>query len=343
MKKVRLLYLGNNLSKKSKYKTTIFTLSELLSEEYTVDVYSDKLNKFRRLIEMCFQLVKKRKTTDFVLIDTFSTTAFYFSYITSLLARLFKLKYIPILHGGNLPERLDKSTKLSNHIFNNSYKNIAPSGYLEYEFNKRNYPTIKIPNVLELKNYNFKKRSILEPKLLYVRAFADIYNPKMAIYVLNELKKEFAKAKLCMVGPDRDGSLKEVENLVLELGLQDAVEFTGVLEKEIWHQKSEEFDVFINTTNFDNTPVSVMEVMALGIPIVSTNVGGVPYLLTDRKDAFLVEKNDVSEMVNAIKTYLKSPEIVDAFTTNARKKVEKFDWSYVKKYWNKILIVDDNQ
>jgi len=80
-----------------------------------------------------------------------------------------------------------------------------------------------------------------------------------------------------------------------------------------------------------------MEVMALGIPVVSTNAGGLPYLLEDKIDALLVDKNDVIGMVDAISQFLTSQVKVELLTKNARKKVEKFDWKYVKKDWNKLF------
>jgi glycosyltransferase involved in cell wall biosynthesis len=334
----KILYLGNNLSKKSKYETSIAILAKLLStEKHEVFVFSNKKNKAVRLLDMCCQLIKYRNTIDFLLIDTFSTSNFYYVFVTSQLAKLFSIRYITILRGGNLPARIDSSKKMANRIFHNSYCNVAPSGYLHYEFTKRGYKTKLIPNVLDISLYKFKARIDIQPKLLYVRAFADIYNPSMAIHVLKEVKKTYPKAQLCMIGPDRDGSLSEVQKLVSKLSLEDSVEFTGVLEKEKWHKKSEEFDIFINTTNFDNTPISVMEIMALGLPIVSTNAGGLPYLLEDKMDAFLVDKNDIKGMTKAIFSYLNSEDEVTLMTNKAREKVESFDWSVIKDKWNNLL------
>ena len=112
----------------------------------------------------------------------------------------------------------------------------------------------------------------------------------MAIEVLKELKNTYPNAALCMVGPDKDGTQADVQQLIKRYQLHDSVEITGVLSKEDWHKKSEDFDIFINTTNVDNTPVSVIEAMALGLPVVSTNAGGLPYLINNGKDGILIEK-----------------------------------------------------
>jgi len=83
--------------------------------------------------------------------------------------------------------------------------------------------------------------------------------------------------------------------------------------------------------------VSVMEIMALGLPIVSTNVGGLPYLLDDEINAILVDKNDSIAMTEAIVRLLKSNAFVEEITKNAREKVEKFDWAHLKEAWNNIF------
>ena len=95
--------------------------------------------------------------------------------------------------------------------------------------------------------------------------------------------------------------------------------------------------MFINTTNVDNTPVSVIEAMALGLPVVSTNVGGIPFLLEDGVDALLVEPNDQEAMCRAIERLKSDPELVKQLTLNARKKVENFDWEVVKHQWKKLF------
>lgn len=333
-----ILYIGNNIKSKTATVTTTSILSNLLKQEgYHIKIVSSIKIQFFRLLSMLWAILKYRNKINYILIDTYSTRNFYYALFSSQLCRLFKLKYLPILHGGNLPTRLDNSAKLSRLIFSNSYQNIAPSNYLKTEFKKRGYNTIFIPNVLEIKNYTFLERKIYSPKLLYVRAFDKIYNPEMAIKVLNNLLETYPDALLCMIGPEKDNSLKLCKDLVRSLQLENHVEFTGMLSKPQWHKKAEDYNIFINTTNIDNTPVSVMEAMALGLPIVSTNVGGIPFLIDGRIDGLLVEKNNVNAMVNAIIEITNNKEQTRKLVSNARKKVEGFDWGIVKQLWDNIL------
>ena len=333
----KILYIGNNLSKKNSYVTTLDVLTSYLKKTgFQVSVASDKTNKLFRLLDM-IKAVQRNSNADYILIDTFSTLNFYFALIVSQFARILKIKYIPILHGGNLPQRIDKSKILSNLIFKNSYKNIAPSNFLKSEFEKRGYKTDFIPNILEIENYNYKQRKTMKPFLLWVRAFKELYNPVMAIKVLDLVKKQHSSAKLCMIGPQIDNSYKEAVTLAKDLNIYSSVEFTGVLTKTEWLKKSKDFDIFINTTNFDNTPVSVMEAMALGLPIVSTNVGGLPYLIENNIDGMLVDKENPEQMANAIIGLIENKDFYKQLISNAREKVEKFSWKDVKLKWLEIL------
>ena len=332
----RILYIGNNLVKKTNYAASMDVLSHLLGVEgFTIYKSSSKTNKFVRLLEMCFAIIRYRKKVDYILIDTYSTSNFYYALLTSQLCRFCKLTYLSILHGGNLPYRLKRNPQFSSLVFNNSYQNIAPSGYLKYEFEQKGFKTVLIPNVIPIHQYPYKERKKIAPKLLYVRAFAEIYNPTMAIEVLKELKNTYPKAVLCMIGPDKDGTLEDVKQLINKYHLNESVEITGVLSKNEWHKKSKEFDIFINTTNIDNTPVSVIEAMALGLPVVSTNVGGMPYLIQHNVDGVLVEKNNPSVMTKEICKIVSMKN--SSLAENARKKVENFDWNVVKNKWLKIL------
>ena len=152
---------------------------------------------------------------------------------------------------------------------------------------------------------------------------------------MKTLKEEGCDASLTMVGPDADGSLKNVRSLADSLDVR--VEFTGKLPKKEWIELSKSHNIFINTTNFDNMPVSVIETMALGLPIVSTNVGGIPYLIEDKVDGVLVNPDSVPEFVSAIKKLLQNTNETHEMAKKARRKVEDFDWSVVKTKWFSVL------
>lgn len=315
----------------------MFTLGNLLENEgYHLTYASCYNNKVLRLVNMLYAVIRKRGSTDYVLIDTYSTQNFYYAVMVSSLCRWLQLSYIPILHGGNLPRRLKKFSKLSQTIFRNAHINVAPSGYLKTAFKEAGYAnTIYIPNTLQIADYPFMKRPKDVIRLLWVRSFSEIYNPLLAVKVLKSLVVKGFEATLCMVGPNSDGSIENVEKYC-NLHQLD-VAFTGKLSKAAWIELSQQYNIFINTSNFDNAPVSVIEAMALGLPVVSTNVGGMPYLINHKTDGLLVESNSVDNMVDAILHLYDNPDFAITLALNARCKVEQFDWEVVKQEWFDVL------
>ena len=157
----------------------------------------------------------------------------------------------------------------------------------------------------------------------------------MAVDVLKKLQVCFPNASLTMVGPDKDGSMGTTKQYVKQLDVE--VCFTNRLSKEEWIDLSKDFDFFINTTHFDNTPVSVMEAMALGLPVVSTNVGGIPFLLTHNENAVLVNDNDSSHMADSIIHLIENQEKALLLSKKGRAFVEQMDWDVVKNQWNRLL------
>jgi len=335
--KLRLLYVGNALSKHGYTPTSIETLSEQLREDYEVTIVSNQKNQLLRLFDMLLGVVRHRKQVDCILIDTYSTKSFYYTLMVSQLARLFKMPYFTYLHGGDLPKRLDRTPFIASLIFNNSVDNIAPSQYMREAFKKHNYSVQFIPNNIDLSLYTNKKRAKLQPRFLYVRSFSSVYNPQMAIKAFSKLKEKFPEATMCMVGPDKDGTLEKCREFASILGLKDSIEFPGKMQKQEWLALSSGYDIFINPTNFDNQPVSIIEAMALGFPIISTNVGGLPFLIEDGVDGILVDKNDDNAMYEKMMTLLQDEKTAQMLSENARKKAESFDWKNVQKLWKNIL------
>jgi len=328
-----LVYLGNKLSTAGHTPTTIDTLSTLLSAEgFIVTTASKQKHKIFRILDMLWTIARYAKRTNYVLIDTYSTQNFYYAYSCALVCQLLRLKYIPILHGGNLPNRLQTHPKLSATLFKRAHINCAPSYYIKEAFKREGYTNvIYIPNSISLSAYPFKAREMSTIKLLWVRSFSTIYNPKLAVRVLHGLLERGINATLCMVGPDVDGTLTQTQAYAKTLQVE--VTFTGKLSKEEWIALSADYNVFINTTNFDNMPVTVIEAMALGLPLVSTNVGGLPYLIQQNITGVLVPPNDAEAFIEAVLSLQNDRLHRERLIENARVHAETFNWDTVKALW----------
>jgi len=331
-----ILYLGNILSHLGKSVSVIEILGPRLAEFDQVIIASRKANKLFRLLDMFMHVIRYREAR-ILLIDCYSSTAFWYVVLISRLAVWLRIPYVPILHGGDLPARLRSSPRLSHFVFSNSQVNISPSIFLKEHFTNAGFETIFIPNFIEIEEYHYLERIRIKPKIFWVRAFHKIYNPLLAIDILKALSVKYPDVCLCMVGTDKDGSMDEVRMKAQMEGIANRLEITGYLTKEQWRRKSEHYDIFINTTNFDNMPVSVIEAMALGLPIVSTNAGGLPYLIHHQEDGLLVNIGDVQGFTDAIDKLVSQPEVASKLSGNARLKVERFDWQVVKNQWKDVI------
>jgi len=338
----KIIYVDNFLTGHGHTPTTGTTLVKLFRDEgYHVVKTSSKQSKAVRLADMLFTIFNNRKNA-VVLIATYSTSAFYFACTCGFMCRFFNVPYIPCLHGGNLPQRIQNSPKLSRSYFGKSYSNVAVSGYLRQSMMENNWKCIEIPNNITINDYPFHQKVTIKPSLLWVRSFHAIYNPALAIKIVHALSVTYPDVNLTMVGPDKDGSLDTCKALIDELKLQDKVTFTGLLPRAEWTKLAASHDIFINTTNFDNLPVSVVEAMALGMIVISTRVGGVPFLVDDLVNGLLVSAGDAAAFVDAIKEVLKDDERSAEISLNARKKAEQYDWATVRLLWNKLLTEVDN-
>jgi glycosyltransferase involved in cell wall biosynthesis len=160
----------------------------------------------------------------------------------------------------------------------------------------------------------------------------------MAIRVLALLQPDFREIRLTMIGPDKgDGSLRRARRLAERLGVCDHVSFAGGVPKQEVPRWLNQGDIFLNTTNVDNTPVSVLEAMACGLCVVSTDAGGVPYLVEPGQDALLVGREDPEAMACAVRRILQEPGLAQRLSENGRAKVEKLDWSVVLPQWESLL------
>lgn len=335
--KRNLVYIGNHLQQSNKNPTySLQLISSLTQEGYRVVAASSKTNKLLRYLDMWTVLFKNRKECDYVLIDTYSTWNFYYAITLAWWARRFGLKYIPILHGGKLPERLAKNPGRVKKYCGLAYKVVSPSTYLAKAFADHGIDQVQvIPNAIDLSKFPFRNRTQNRQMIIWLRAFYSIYNPQMAIKAFKQVKESFPKAQLTMVGPANSAVLEKCQKLAKKLEVD--VSFMDKVDQETWIDLASQNDIFLNTSNFDNMPLSVIEAMAMGLVIVSTDVGGMPYLIDHNQDGLLIPADDDEQMAEAIANLLTDTLLMAKLAMTARSKVERYNWEEVMKGWKAVL------
>lgn len=334
----RIIFISNFLSSKNFTKSQSEELSVLLEKEGYSIIKTSKKSGFLKVADMVFTILRNFKKYDLAIIDLFSHRAFFWAEISAKILKSLKKSFLLVLRGGELPKFSNERRRRVKNLLNSAKKVIAPSEYLKEEMKIYRDDILCISNGINLKNYKFRLRNNLKKKFIWIRAFHKTYNPFMAIEVLKILKEEYPNIFLCMIGPDkRDGSLEEVLKEIDNFKLEKNIEIIKGVEKEKIPEYLNNYDIFINTTNIDNTPVTIIEAMACGLCVVSTNVGGIPFLLKDKEDSLLVPKGDSRSMAEAILSLLKDPALCQKLSKNARQKAESFSWEKVLPLWEKVI------
>jgi glycosyltransferase involved in cell wall biosynthesis len=310
--------------------------TRLIARGYECLLVSNKLNRFHRLADILATVWKYRSRVDVVCIQTYSGSGFFIADLASALATWLKLPVIMHLHGGGLPEFIEHSPNWCRRVFKRTQTMIAPSGFLAQAIASIGFDAVMIPNAIQLENYPFRHRTATKPNLLWMRTFHEIYNPLLAVDILHDVKKTHPNAVLTMAGQDR-GLMASVKDRAQKLGVTDSLRLVGFLGMQAKQQEFSKHDIFLNTNRVDNMPVSIIEAAAFGLPIVTTSVGGLPYLITDGEDGILIKDNDLAAMVCAIRRVLGDPDLAGKFSTNARQLGERHDWSVVLPQWEEIL------
>lgn len=332
-----ILFLGNMLSKHGLAPAMTELLAKKLAVNYHVTLASSRLSTGARALDMVIQILRNVNRCSLVVIDVFSTSAFWYAVVCSRLLRIVKIPYVTVLRGGNLPIRLRRYPFFSSWVFGDAALNISPSLYLQRALLKQGFIVDVVPNFIDIQMYPFKHRDRVRPRLLWVRSFHQTYNPCLAIEVLRLLVQKYSDAQLCMIGPEKDDSLKIAKEMVVTNGLQAHVKFTGKLSKSEWVSESTNFDIFINTTNFDNMPVSLLEAMALGFPVISTDVGGIPDLIKEGSNGFMVPRDNAEEFVKRIEELINDSVLCSALSRTARSFAETYSWEQVMPQWVRTI------
>ncbi len=334
----RVLLVGNFLSRHVSTRTVGEELAERLAATgWPVAATSSMLPRLARLLDMQ-RTIWGRGPFAIAQVDVYSGAAFLWAEAACWSLRRRQIPYVLTLHGGKLPEFAARWPRRVRWLLTGARAVTTPSPYLRESMVRYRQDLRILPNPLDLKAYPFTPRQRLKPRLIWLRAFHRIYNPELALRVLARLLEAHPTAALTMVGPDKgDGSLESSRYLARELGLADRVTFTGGVAKREVPAYLADADIFLNTSDADNAPVSVTEAMACGLCVVSTDVGGLRDLLTDGEDALLVERDEPAAMTSAVESLLSDPELAKQLSSQGRQRAEDRDWSRVLPEWQKLL------
>ena len=331
--------IGNHLSTSLHNKNIWHYLAERLSAAgWNVITTSPKENQVARLFDMLLTIWARRKEYTLSQIDVFSSKAFYFARLCSFLLKCLNKRIVFTLHGGGLSEFAQRRPSLLKRVLARADVVVTPSIFLQRELTNLHKEIKLIPNPIDYSLANFHLRKCISPNLIWVRAFNHVYNPNLAAKVIKLLKSDFPNINLFMIGPDTgDGTLPRFKVTISESLIMENIQIVGGkphTEIPFWLAKA---DIFINTTNYDAAPRSILEAMANGLCVVSTNVGGIPFILENEEEGLLVPPDDPEEMAFSIRRILLEPGLAEKLSANAHKKAKSFDWSLILPLWQNLF------
>jgi glycosyltransferase involved in cell wall biosynthesis len=301
-------------------------LKYLTKEGYCVDLFNTKQSLIRRLL-LYRKLCKVGREYDLFHIHACSNFGFFPAIIGILAAKKLKKRVVLTYHGGGADAFFQRHIHLVSKYLNMTDVNIVLSGYLASIFDKYNIPYTIIPNIIELDGTLFKRRNSLHPHYISVRTLSSDYNVQCIIQAFDIVKKKIPDATLSILG---DGPLKNsLMNLVSRLNLAD-VSFVGRVPNSQIYTYLDRADIFITSPIIDNQPMSVLEAFNAGLLVISSNVGGIPYMIEDGKTGLLFKSNDYVELARlmeiAVQSQSKSIDVINA----AKESLSKYQWDSVR-------------
>jgi len=321
-------------------------LSDLFKESgYPVISVSSVLNRYVRLADIVSTLIRLRHWIDIVIVEVYGGPSFVVEDIASWLGRRLNKRVVMWLHGGAMPEFMARFPKWTRRVLGRADVLVAPSTFLARSVALYGFQAEVISNVIDMSAYEYRHRETVSPRMFWMRSFHPIWNPEMAIRVLKRLQTTVSDATLVMAGPD-GGTEGEAQQLAQNLGLNGSVRFAGFLDMTGKKREGEAADIFINTNRIDNMPVAIVEACAMGLPVVTTDVGGIRDLLTNGETGLLVPSDDDEAMVDAIRTLLDNPDLAGRLSANGRRLAERASWKHVRPQWENVftrLMIDSNR
>jgi glycosyltransferase involved in cell wall biosynthesis len=207
---------------------------------------------------------------------------------------------------------------------------VVPSRFLEDVFAGFGIGAAVIPNTVDMDQFRFRTRAALRPHVLSTRNFEPLYNVACTLRAFRIVQDRYPEATLTLVGAgSEDQHLRELAG---ELRLEH-VRFVGrVPPDEIWRYY-DEADIYLQTPDIDNMPLSVLEAFASGCAVVSTNAGGVPAILTNEKHGLLVDRGDYHAAAECVLRLLADPALAGRLTATARESCADYQWNVVRSRW----------
>ena len=304
---------------------------KLLKEGVTARIFSMKYNSFVRLFLPLMSCTAKLPIYSFFVNAFFPKrgalimAGLYLAGI--MIGRLLNRRIILTYHGGEADVFFKRHPVLVNYFLRKTDVNIVLSGFIASIFEKHRIPYRIVSNILELDNKYFRERTAVRPCFISIRTLSPTYNIGCIIKAFEIVQKQIPTSELYIVG---DGcSRKELEFMVEQKGIKNIC-FCGHVDNCEIYSYLNKADIFISSPVIDNQPMSVLEAFNAGLLVISSNVGGVPYMIENGRTGLLFESDNFIELSGKMLWAVNNQERVLKMTREAYKSLSYYSWENIK-------------
>lgn len=222
---------------------------------------------------------------------------------------------------------------IARSILRRADKVVVPSEYLVDVFREFHVTAEAIPNVVDLTLFSYRAREPLRPFLLSSRNLEFRYGVDLVVRAFAEVQKVFPEARLWVVGEGPQENA--IRRLTAELDLK-GVEVAGRVTRENIGRFYDKADILVNAPRVDNMPVSILEAFASGLPVVTTDAGGIPYIVRHEQTGLVSNTEDWRQLAANVIRLLQDPTLVRRLTENAYQQSFTYHWDTIRQQWLRL-------
>jgi glycosyltransferase involved in cell wall biosynthesis len=241
--------------------------------------------------------------------------------------------------GENIKKKFDSEIPLRTTLRTVNFLVTGTDRMAEYykkKFGLGQNKIIVIPNDIDLSKYKIRKKEHRGKTVLFLHRLSNRKGAQYLPDIAKKVLRRVPEVKFLIAG---DGPLRhDVEEKVRGYGLSEKVKFLGAVPNKDAQRYFSMADVFIMPSDEEGFPRVLLESMALGVPFVATNVGGVLDIIPENEKEFIVGRGDVGLFVEKIISLLSDKKKQRALALESRKHVERFNTPVILgEFINKIM------
>ena len=249
-----------------------------------------------------------------------------------------KLRGVPAIvnyRGGQADEFFAGAPGHVLRLLASASQRVTPSAFLVRVFRKHGLTAEIIPNIIDLSRFKDFSARAQRGSLHFIvtRNLEAIYDIPTAMKAFALVQAQHPAAKLTVAGSGPElGALRQ---LAASLGIDQAVHFAGRIENADIGRLYASADIMLNPSTADNMPISILEALASGVPVVTTDAGGIPDLVEHGRTALLVPVGDAQAMAQAALRLVAEPALQARLREQGLQEVARYAWPQVRDQWQK--------